>query len=79
MVTQSRKLHTVALVATGAMLILWVSVATATIVMWIPERSMAVEPGQQIVINMNEYVLLHKARNAVVPPYLQVGLDDSAH
>lgn len=79
MADHSRTLRKIRLLITGTVLMLTVSLAAAAIVMWIPESPVRVERDQQIVGSLSEYVLLHRARNAVVPPYVQVDVDDSVH
>ncbi len=79
MADDSRKLHNLRLLVTGALLMLTVSLATAAIVMWIPESPLNVERDHELASNVSEYVLLHRARNAVVPPYFPVGVTDSGH
>ncbi len=72
-VIRLRNLH---LLFTGVMLTLSVSLATAAIVMWMPDSPVYVASGrgdQQVARNMNdEYVQLHRSRSAVVPNYLRV-------
>ena len=79
MATSSQTLHTFRLLATGTILMLTVSLATAAIVMWIPESPVELEDGSKVATNLSEYVLLHRARNAVVPPYLGVDVYMSSH
>ena len=73
----SLKLRTIRLFVTGTVLMLSVSLATAAIVMWIPESPVELAPSELVARNLNEYVLLHQARNAVVPPYFQVSLNEA--
>lgn len=79
MANHTRNLRTFRLLATGIVLMLTVSLATAAIVMWIPESPVNVYNEDRVAGNLNEYVLLHRARNAVVPPYLRVDVDNSVH
>ena len=79
MVTPSQTLRTLRLLVTGTILMLTVSLATAAIVMWIPESPVNPDDGQHVAGNLSEYVLLHRARNAVVPPYVRVDVDTSSH
>lgn len=79
MVTPSQSLRTLRLLVTGTILMLTVSLATAAIVMWIPESPLNPDDGQKVASNLNQYVLLHRARNAVVPPYVRVDVDTFPH
>ena len=77
MANQSRKRRTLRLLATGTILTLTVSLAAAAIVMWIPESPIDFDRDQKVAGDLSDYVLLHHARNAVVPPYLRVDIDNT--
>lgn len=62
-------------ILTGLVLMLSVSLATAAIVMYLPSSPVVVAQGQSLQPQaMNEYVQLHRARNAVVPDYMAIDL-----
>lgn len=73
-----QKLRTLRLLATGIISMLTVSLAAAAIVMWIPESPVDLGQDQKVAGNLSEYVLLHRGRNAVVPPYLRIDIDDTS-
>lgn len=79
MASHSRKFRTVLLLPIATVLMLAVSFATAAIVVWIPESAGKVAGGEQVVGNLREYILLHKARNSAVPPYLGVDFEESTY
>lgn len=72
-----QKLRTLRLLAAGIFLMLTVSLAAAAIVMWMPDPPSDFDQDQKVAGNLSEYVLLHRARNAVVPPYLRIDIDDT--
>lgn len=76
MANHSRKLRALRLAVIGTVLMLSVSLATAAIVMWIPESPVEVDQGEHVALNVSPYLLLHQARNSSVPPYVRVGLAD---
>ena len=80
MAIASRTLHNVRLLVTGTVLMLTVSLATAAIVMWIPESPVNLDQdrGQELASNLSEYVLLHRGRNQLVPPYVQLDVDPNS-
>lgn len=59
-------LRNVRLIVTGAALMLTVSLATAAIVMWIPESPVEPLQPERVVSNMNQYIHPHGARIALV-------------
>jgi hypothetical protein len=64
---------------TGLILMLTVSLATAAIVMYLPSSPVMVTPGRGVQPQaMNEYVQLHRARNAVVPDYMAIDVTPAA-
>lgn len=70
----------VGLLVAGTVLMLTVSLATAAIVMWLPDSPVYVAParGERMAQNLREYVQLHQARNAVVPNYMPIAVASSA-
>ena len=74
----SRTLRTARRVVLGLALTVTVSLAAAAIVILLPETPVRTEGGVvEETRGMNEYVLLHRARNAVVPNYMRVDVDSS--
>lgn len=65
---------------TGVLLTLTVSLATAAIVICLPDSPVNVANGRdvQVAANMNAYVQLHRARNAVVPLNMRINVEPDA-
>lgn len=74
----SRTLRTARGVALGLAFTVTASIAAAAIVILLPESPVRTEAGSAKAGNMNEYVLLHQARNAVVPNYMRIDIEPLA-
>lgn len=75
----SRTLRTSRWLAAGLALTVLVSIAAAAIVILMPDSPVqAGERNAQARRNMHEYVVLHRARNAVVPDYMHIDIEPSA-
>lgn len=65
---------------TGLILMLSVSLAMAAIVMVLPASPVVVTSGRSLEAQrINEYVQLHRARNAVVPDYMAIDIAPAPH
>lgn len=74
-----RKLCHLRLALTGIGLTMTASLATAAIVMWLPDSPVSTFQDERVARNLSEYVWLHRARNSVVPPYLRVEVETALH
>ena len=76
----SRTLRSVRRIALGLALMVTVSLAAAAIVILLPDTPVRTEGRLAAETrSMNEYVLLHRGRNAVAPNYMRVDVDPLIH
>ena len=76
----ARGLRNSRLVAVGVAMALTVSLATAAIVMLVPDSPVYLGSTRtdQVAQNMSEYVQLHQGRHTVVPSHMRIDVDVSA-
>ncbi len=75
----SRTLRTARWLAVGLLLAVVGSIAAAAIVILIPDSPVRTEKGaEETTGRLNEYVLLHRGRNAVAPDYMRIDIGPSA-
>ena len=76
----SRTFRVTGCVALGLALMVTVSVAAAAIMILLPDTPVRTEGSiAKEMRSMNEYVLLHRGRNAVAPNYMRVDVDPLIH
>lgn len=75
----SRTLRTARWVTVGLILAVSASIAAAAIVILIPDSPVRTgERNGEAPRDMREYVVLHRARNAVVPDYMHIDIKPSS-
>lgn len=68
------KARSIQLVLVGVVLMLSVSLATAAIVICLPQSPVQAGDGRELqdALYLSEYMQLHRARNAAIPDYLDI-------
>ena len=76
----SRTLRIARRIALGMALMVTMSLAAAAVVILLPDTPLRAEGSvAEETRSMNDYVLRHRGRNAVVPNYMRVDVDPSIH
>ena len=80
MFVNPRRLRNTRRFVTALALALTVSLATAAIVMWVPDSPVYLGSARtdQVAQNLSQYVQLHQGRHTVAPSHMQIDVDVSA-